>query len=72
MADNRCDKHGTFTGTVGCPFCKSENASVSDPQERAAHGVEILGGGGVAGVKRLSVRERDTSVIKRVGGGEAA
>lgn len=61
MEDNRCAKHGTFSGNVGCPFCRDEKAAVSDPQQRAAQGVEIVGGGGVQGVQKLSQREADTS-----------
>lgn len=65
MGDNRCDKHGTFSGNVGCPFCRDEKAAdaagVSDPQTRAAHGVKIVGGGGVEGVQVLSQRESGTS-----------
>ena len=63
MSENRCDKHGTFSGNVGCPFCRDEQASAgsgqSDPQKRAAHGVQVVGGGGVEGVQTLSVREPD-------------
>ena len=64
VSDNRCDKHGTFSGNVGCPFCRdekaAEHAGQSDPQERAAHGVKIVGGGGVEGVQTLSVRESNS------------
>lgn len=72
MADNanRCTKHGTFTGNLGCPFCKEQTMTndqgISDPQTRAAQGVEIVGVK-VSGVKILSQREGNAGTSESQG-----
>lgn len=56
MTTHRCEKHGVFSGNVGCPWCKAEAEAQAKPsagvqvESRSSErkkGVKIMSKGGV-------------------------